>query len=142
MEHKLIANEVVFGLAFDIEKDQVNKSRYRPARRDLSSNKELFADIRLEAFANLVKYNITKKLIVVGGDEQRYSKEMPLINRGWAICEMLIHDFRINPEQVGYLQSTTSTAGNIIAIKKYVKKNKISKYFIVSNFYHLPRVNV
>ena len=141
MKYLLTSNEIVFGLAFDIEKDKDTKSRYRPAQRDLASNKELFAHIRLEAFANLLRHKVTSKLIVVGGNEQRYGKEISPINRGWAICEMLIHDFNINPEQVGYLVSTGNTAGNITAIKKYVKKNKISKYFIVSNFYHLPRIN-
>ncbi len=141
MKHTLTSNEIVFGLAFDIEKDKDRKSKYRPAKRDLNSNKEVFADVRLEAFANVIRLNITNKLIVVGGNEQKYSKETPLINRGWAVCEMLIHDFGVNPKQVGYLESKGNTAGNIMAIKKYVKKNKIGKYFIVSNFYHLPRIS-
>jgi hypothetical protein len=123
------------GLAFDIEKAST-KSGFQPARFDLGAGKELFADLRLDGFASLLKLGFAQKLIIFGGNEGRYKDEGPIINRGWAITEMLIHDFDIPTERLDFVASNSNTGGNIEAIRDSVGKRES---VVVSNHYHAPR---
>src|SRR3989344_546217 len=129
------------GLAFDIEKDieqgKKTASGFVPARIDLGGGEELFADLRLEGFAALLQLGFAKKLIIFGGDERRYRE--PVINRAWAITQMLEHDFGIPAERLGFFASRSNTLGNIEAIKRQVG-NKRS--VVVTNHYHIPRTDM
>lgn len=124
------------GLAFDIEKDEITASGFKPARIDLGAGKELFADLRLEGFVALLQLGFAEKLIVFGGNEGRYKDEKPVINRAWAITQMLEYDFGIPNDRLGYFASSSNTIGNVEAIKKQIGSKRSA---VVSNHYHLPR---
>lgn len=144
MGQSAISVDTVFGLAFDVIKDpdSEKKSGFIPAPKDLGAGKELFGDLRLKGFAALLRIGFTKRLVIVGGNEGRYKNEIPVINRAWAIREMLIHDFDVNPDQVFSVASNSNTGGNIAAIEAWIKEKmlKMNDCAIVSNHYHLPRV--
>lgn len=133
---------LVCGLAFDIEKAHT-RSGFRPAKVDLGAEKNLFADLRLEGFAALLRLGFTETLMIFGGNEKRYhgetvnvsGKKVPL-NRGWAIAQMLIQDYGIPEWKVGSSFSLGNTVGNIEAIRQTVGKRQS---VVVSNHYHLPR---
>jgi hypothetical protein len=134
------------GLAFDIEKDEdagdereFTASGFKPARLDAGASKELFADLRLEGFAALLRLDFAQKLIVFGGDEKRYEGEKPIINRAESITKMLEYDYGIPPERLGYFASRSNTTGNVEAIKRQVG-NK-TEGLVVSNHYHIPRAH-
>jgi len=126
----------VCGLAFDIEKDPGTASGFIPARIDLGAGKELFADLRLEGFAALLRLGFAEKLIIFGGNEGRYKDETPVINRARAITQMLEYDFGIPHDRLGYFASSSNTLGNVAAIKKQIGSRRSA---VVSNHYHLPR---
>lgn len=128
----------VCGLAFDIEKTKDTASGFKPGRIDAGAGKELFADLRLEGFAALLRLGFAEKLILFGGNEGRYKGEVPIINRAWAITQMLEKDFGIAPDRLGYVASNSNTGGNVAAIKKAIGTKRS---VVVSNHYHLPRAS-
>lgn len=145
MKQKLaLSVDTTFGLAFDIEKTSERKSGFKPAQFDLGSGKELFGELRLEGFAGLLKIGFAKRLIIVGGNEGRYKTETPTINRAWAIREMLVHDFGINPDNVASVASNSNTGGNIIAIASRIKADVLDwgDCAVVTSHYHVPRAHL
>lgn len=126
----------VCGLAFDVEKAST-RSGFRPAKTDLGSHKELFADLRLEGFAALLRLGFAHKLVIFGGDEGRFKDEYPRLNRAWAIKQMLIDDHKIAVDRIEHVRSNSNTGGNVIEIKKRI--GFFTRSAVVSNHYHLPR---
>lgn len=132
---------VVFGLAFDVQKNDSQKSGFEPAPYDLSSNKRLYGELRLEAFASLLQLGFAQRLVIVGGNEARYKDEVPVTNRAWAIREMLIDDLGMPAQKIRSVSSVGNTGGNIAAMKENMRRcYGTSGYAVVSNFYHLPRI--
>jgi hypothetical protein len=125
------------GLAFDIERSSSTKSGFRPAKTDMGSHKELFADLRLEGFAALLRLGFAEKLTIFGGDEGRYKVEIPGLNRAWAIKQMLVDDHGIAATRIEYVRSNSNTGGNVVEIKKRI--GFFTRSAVVSNHYHLPR---
>lgn len=131
---------VVFGLAFDVEKDPLRPSGFKPAAIDLGSGKAMFGEARLEGFAALLRAGFAKRLIIVGGDEGRYRGEVPVINRAWAIRQMLVNDCGIREELVGSFASNSNTGGNITIIKRELEASGLTPDdVVVTSHYHVPR---
>ena len=148
MEHSKLGLSVkkAFGLAFDIQKSEKRtKSGFEPAVFDLGAGKELFGDIRLDGFAAMLRIGFAEHLVVIGGDEGRYKNELPVINRAWAIREMLVHDFEIAPDRVLSFSSKSNTDGNIAIIKAVMAEfvvEETANFGVISNLYHLPRARL
>jgi len=66
--------DVAFGLAFEVEKSHETKSGFKPAVTD-KSQQLLFADLRLDGFAALLRLGLANSLRIVGGNEGRYKSE-------------------------------------------------------------------
>lgn len=132
------------GLAFDVQKTQYTRSGFEPAPFDLGSGKELFGALRLDGFAALLRIGFAKRLVIAGGNEGRYAGETPVINRAWAIREMLIHDFGIDPDRVESVASNSNTGGNIAAITAKFEWVKITtgEAALVTSHYHIPRADM
>ena len=125
-----------FGLAFDIQRDPSTRSGFSPAPTDLGAGLELFGPLRLRGFAAMLRMGFVDHLTVVGGDEGRYKNEQPVINRAWAICEMLIHDFGIVPDRVSFVASKSNTLGNVGII---AERTRSPEDIVVTSHYHVPR---
>ena len=136
--------EAVFGLAFDIERDPSRPSGFKPASVDLGSGKAMFGEIRLGGFAALLRTGFAKHLTIVGGDEGRYRGEEPVINRAWAIREMLVKDCGIDESLVTSFASNSNTGGNITIIKREVEERGLTpgQVAVVTSYYHAPRAAV
>lgn len=136
--------QTVFGLAFDIEKDPGRKSGFKPASIDLGIGKELFGDLRLDGFAAALKTGFADELILAGGDEGRYKGETPVINRAWAIREILIHDYGIDSARIQSFASKSNTLGNVGIIRDFIAGNErsLDKCGLMTNLYHLPRAHM
>jgi len=88
--------------------------------------KSFLATYALKGFSAILKNGFCKKhIIIVGGDEARYKKENPVINRAQSIKKMLVDDFNLNPNQISYIVSAPHTIGNVVAIEKFIKEKKI-----------------
>lgn len=134
-----------FGFAFDIERTADTSSGFKPAESDLSAQKSLFGNLRLAGFASLIRTSFAQKLIVIGGNERRYADDVTApINRAAAICKMLADDFGVDPTQLSAIVSEPNTAGNVEALKAYVKNEGVSliNSIGVSSHYHIPRIHV
>lgn len=144
MEDLKIRVQTLFGLAFDIEKEPGRRSGFKPASFDMGVGKELFGDLRLEGFAAALKTGFADEIVLAGGDEGRYKNETPVINRAWAIREMLIHDFGIDPRRVQSFASKSNTLGNVGIIRDFMGQSKkpLSECGLMSNLYHLPRAHL
>lgn len=134
-----------FGLAFDVEKDPFAKSGYRPAPVDLASGLDPFADLRLMGFAAAIRANFSKRLVIVGGEEERYAgemvqdgEEMISINRAWAICRMLVFEHDVPSGALSWAPSGGNTFNNAKEIKRHVGERR-SDFTIISSHFHLPR---
>jgi hypothetical protein len=136
-----VSVDTAFGLAFNVEKAPEHPGGFLPARFDFGARKELYGDLRLNGFAALLRTGFAKRLIIVGGDEAAYKDETPSINQGWAIREMLICGFDIDPARVEAVESKSDTSGNIAAIAAKMKDDGLDarSCAVVSNLYHLPR---
>jgi hypothetical protein len=134
----------LFCLAFDIEKAANKSSGFQPARFDLGAAKALFGDLRLEGFAAAIKTGFAKKLVIAGGDEVRYKGETPIINRAWAIGQMLVHDYGIDAGKIETFASKSNTLGNVGIFKDYLKNHlHYSEGFaLMTNLYHGPRAEM
>lgn len=131
---------IFFGLAFDIEKTIERKSGFRPAEYDLSSHKKLFGDLRLDGFSSMLESGFAERLIVIGGIERRYPNES--VGRAWVIRKMLIEDLGISSERIDAVSSAPNTGGNIETIGLILRERCLEpqECAIVSNHYHLPRI--
>jgi hypothetical protein len=136
--------KTLFGLAFDIEKDESRKSGFKPASIDLGIGKELFGDLRLDGFAAALTTGFADELVLAGGDEGRYKGETPVINRAWAIREMLIHDYGIDARRVKSFASKSNTLGNVGIIREFIRENgrSLEECGLMTNLYHLPRAHM
>jgi len=136
--------QALFCLAFDIEKAPDKKSGFQPANFDMGAGKELFGDLRLEGFAAALKTGFAKKLLIAGGDEQRYKGESPVINRAWAIGQMLVHDHGIDADKIETFASRSNTMGNVDFFKDFIQKNvmALDQSGLMTNLYHLPRASM
>jgi hypothetical protein len=134
----------LFGLAFDIEKDAGRKSGFKPASIDLGIGKELFGDVRLDGFAAALTTGFADELVLAGGDEGRYKGETQVINRAWAIREMLIHDCGIDAERIKSFASKSNTLGNVGIIRDFIAMNgrSLDECGLMTNLYHLPRAHM
>lgn len=123
-----------FGLAFDIEKTSDTASGFMPADIDLGGGEKLFADLRLDGFAALMRLNFAEKIIIVGGMEGRYREEK--IPRAWAICQMLEKDCGIAAERLEWRVSGSNTGGNVQIIT-----NSSGRTFptVITSHYHVGR---
>lgn len=139
-----VSVNTAFGLAFDIEKTNATKSGFKPAQFDMGAGKDLFGEIRLDGFAALLRIGFAERLIIVGGVEGRYKGEFPVIDRAWAIREMLIHDHEIDPARVLNIASNSNTGGNIKAIDAEMAQSGLvpAQSAVVSNLYHIARAGV
>lgn len=136
-----ISTRNVFGLAVDIVKTSQTKSGFEPAPFDLGAGEALFGSLRLDGFAALLRIGFAEHLTLAGGDEGRYKNETPHINRAWAIREILIHDYGIDPERVSYAPSNSNTGGNIIAIRGKIEEMQLDPNHcrVVTSHYHVSR---
>lgn len=133
-----MAETRAFGLAFDIQRSPLTRSGFEPAPFDLGGGKDLFADVRLDGFAALLRLGFADSLTIVGGDEGRYKGEMPVVNRAEAIASMLVHDRGIPPELVNGIPSRSNTGGNVAIIREMIAQTG-GDGCVVSNLYHVPR---
>jgi uncharacterized SAM-binding protein YcdF (DUF218 family) len=101
----------------------------------------MFGEARLEGFAALLRAGFAKRLIIVGGDEGRYRGEVPVINRAWAIRQMLVADAGVDPDRVLSIPSSSNTGGNIAIIKELVGAEKLAfeDVAVVTSHYHALR---
>ncbi|MBI4084909.1 MAG: YdcF family protein [Candidatus Liptonbacteria bacterium] len=124
--------DTAFGLGFDVDAAPERMSGFKPARSDVRTGKELFADLRLEGFASLLRIGFARQLILIGGN-----------NYGEAIREMLTRDFGISSDRVLSIGGEqTNTSGDILIIRARIENPQApacGSCALVSNFYHLPR---
>lgn len=106
--------------------------------------KELFAPERLDGFAAALNTGFADELILAGGDEGRYKGETPTINRAWAIGQMLIGDYDIDPRRIQTFASKSNTLGNVGIIRDFMQRNErsLGDCGIMTNLYHLPRAHM
>lgn len=145
MEKKLaLSVHTAFGLAFDVEKAPERKSGFKPAQFDLGAGKELFGDLRLDGFAAALNIGFADVLVLAGGDEGRYKGETPVINRAWAIREMLVHDYGIDPQRIQSFASKSNTLGNVGIIRDFIAEHTqtLDECGLLTNLYHLPRAHM
>lgn len=128
------AFDIAYGLAFNVERAET-KSGFKP-KYSGSAEDSLYFDLRLMGFASLLELGFAKRLYIVGGDERL--SENDVVNRAFAITQMLIRDYGVSGDAVEYLVSTPSTEGNIGAIAEHSKHSGLGAA-IVTNNYHIPR---
>jgi hypothetical protein len=138
-----VSVKVLFGLAFDIEKDSNRKSGFRPADIDLGAKMKLYGDVRLAGFAAALQTGFAQKLILAGGDEGRYKNETPIINRAESIRKMLIDDYDIDPTLVDAYPSRSNTGGNIAIFSGILVDQQLmqSDCGLMTNLYHEVRAS-
>jgi hypothetical protein len=81
------------------------------------------------------------RLVVVGGEEKRYTDKPKRVNRADAISRMLTKDRGVHPDQVDWRASPPNTAGNIQAMQEYMREIGLNAAdcIVISNSYHLAR---
>lgn len=126
--------DIAYGLAFNVERAET-KSGFKPKYSGNAEDNYYF-DLRLAGFASLLELGFAKKLCIVGGDET--IGENDVVNRAFAITQMLVRDYGISSDAVEHLVSTASTEGNMGVIVEHSKYSKL-RAAIVTNNYHIPR---
>lgn len=125
---------IAYGLAFNIEHADT-KSGFQP-RGYGNANDDYYFELRIRGFAAMLRLGFCKKLCIAGGDEK--INEIEIVNRAFAITQMLIHDHDVSEDQLEWIDSLASTDGNLIAIKKHMERRNL-RVAIVTNDYHIPR---
>ena len=118
--------KVAFGLGFNVVRDATKKSGYAPAHVDGAVGRQLFADLRLEGFAALLKLDLITTLVIVGGVEKASKTEPNPPHEADAIRKMLVLDFGISDERVVTISSGRNTAGNAGVIARYIEENELA----------------
>jgi uncharacterized SAM-binding protein YcdF (DUF218 family) len=132
--------KLAVGHGFDIEKAEGadrTTSGFRPAKLHDKTKLPLMGDLRLFGFVAALQMNYCEKLLLAARDEERYPDEN--INQAWAISEMMVKDYGVDPERVLWIKSGKGTAKNILAMKQKAAELGAADFAVITNKYHLER---
>ena len=130
---------VAFVLSYDV--DWGNDGNLVIADAHLQSGLKQFGEPWLHGVAHVFTLKLADKLVIVGGEEQRFLDTSRRITRPDAIRSILVMRHKMDVRKIDCVVSEPNTIGNAKAISEWCFNNQYSAddAFVICAYWHIPR---